>query len=254
MLLIVAVSGVVTWFWHFRVAAEREQELAIRLLFESPDEWWDGPNNEIGDPISVVRSVNHLRLMGKQRAIAAMRSFAATHPQRAGTLNNVIPLLFNPPAENFEIYRFWHQHDIFVMDDLVHHGNFYRSGSGLGFQPKLLDWVEEHGEMRETPMLPPDNPFASVEETFRNLEQTNWGSTFIRDDRVAANGTLEMYFYSQIIQSTYQLSSTGKPFEFKWVISDDPQNRIKWDQYKSRLFNAGIYWDRNKSKYLTRSY
>ena len=252
ILLLVAATGIATWYWQFHVVAEREHKTAVRLLFDAPDEWWDGPHDKIGDPISVVRSVNHLRRMGKRRAIVAMRSFAHTHPDRAGTLNNVIPLLFDPPSGECEFDWFWNQHDIFVVNDLAFHGNFYRSGAAIGYQPKLLDWVEEHGEIRDSPMVPPDNPFSSAEQALRNLKQTDWGSAWIRDDRLAGDGTIDRYFYLQMIHSTYHLSSTGKPFDFSWAFSNDTQNRKKWEQYKSDLLSDGIYWNQNKMKYLTR--
>ena len=143
------------------------------------------------NPAKLVRTVNHLMPMGKEKAIHELREFmkiardaslerATRVDEDIDTSNKtcvflIVRLLFEPedpkdklpdiltvpfvPAPAKADKYLWPLHPVYLQDDIPF---FLVYGGAMGGQPdqpeRHVDWAEEHGKIRSKPLRPLDNP------------------------------------------------------------------------------------------------
>ena len=146
------------------------------------------------NPAKLVRAVNHLLPMGKEKAIRQLRAFLkiardSTNEtvrreenidtsdrtcvflivrllfecaEPKGELPDIATVPFTPyPDEVWK--KLWPLHPLYLEDDLPF---FLVNGGCMDEQPdrpeRHVDWAEKHGKLRSKPLRPLDNPMAAA--------------------------------------------------------------------------------------------
>jgi hypothetical protein len=224
------------------------------------------------NPVMLIRAVNHLHSLGKDKAIAELRRFlkiarwsdqVARDPANIDTSDYqcvflIVRLLFTPaePGEKLPWMYIgamipsppkgdlsWPLFPLALHEDvpfmLIH-------GVSLGGAPENpaahVDWAEKHGRLRAKPLRPSDNPLAAVEslcalpQTQRLLGRASnaWGMDLLRRQAW------------RTVEDVVRQSRTAmkEPFGLK----DDA--RLDWEQCKKTVQGLKIRWDVAKQAYV----
>jgi hypothetical protein len=146
------------------------------------------------NPAKLVRAVNHLMPMGKEKAIRELRAFLkiardSTNEtvrcdenidtsdrtcvflivrllfecaEPKGELPGIATVPFMPVPDEKD-RKFWLLHPVYLQDDVPF---FLCNGGALGGMPdqpeRHVDWAEEHGRIRSRPLRPLDNPMTAA--------------------------------------------------------------------------------------------
>ena len=156
-------------------SAERR---ALLLIYRCPDMW------EGEDPAAVVRAVNALVPLGKDRALSALRRYHDIVGDRwsLGKAANSVAVVcvafmarvgerpLEPPPIGFiappvsERAGAWQNWPMVLVQGLP---LFISQGSsGTGAPPsalRYLDYLRDNAELRTTPLVPPDNPIDAID-------------------------------------------------------------------------------------------
>jgi hypothetical protein len=262
-LLLGMVAAALVFAW-FRQRIEREQRIdeAVRLLEMSPK-----PDEDPFDPIALVRAVNCLHSLGKDDAIAALRRFVARrgkggsqHDAAVG-LFLVIPLSFEPvdpedgPSNcaicdemgecNLSLNG-WPQIHVILKDDLPLRARFTGAYStGCEDWLEVIQWAEQRGRLRGSPLRPPDDPVTVAEKISRRWEDCENLKDSFQD------------------QATRTIAHLIEPFKIPdrpdeetvpffglsgWQLQ--PETEPCWLHLKAECRRLGIRWSEAKQQYV----
>jgi len=183
------------------------------------------------DPVSLIRAVNHLQSIGKDRSIKALRRYLDDTSDQE-RLELIIPLLFEavekrrPPVGYFDISV---ECDIPFNNALI--GGWHRSYEREDYQ---VEWAEKYGRIRTTPLKPGNDPMAAADSFYA---------------RHAKDEELRMYLRWQAWRTIAHLlnpEETGSRIEFdrKFPTEQD------WNELKKKRDNLRIRWDEKEQEYV----
>jgi hypothetical protein len=222
------------------------------------------------NPAKLVRAVNHLVPMGKEKAIRQLRAFLriardSTNEtvrydenidtsdrtcvflivrllfecaEPTGKLPDIMTVPFVPsPAD--EDRKYWPLHPVFLQDDvpffLVNGG----MGGGMPDQPERhVDWAKKYGRIRSRPLRPLDNPMLAAERLVA-LPQTK---------RLYKDQDFKDLLYRQawnIIEDVDPKIPKPKPIP-PANIFDEPD----WDARMKAASRFEIHWNEAAQKYI----
>ena len=138
------------------------------------------------NPTAIIRAINFLHSLGKQKAVSALREYTRIAPAEQvdeenpycqSKLSLLIPILFEstvPLAPNQNWPRFY----ISIEDEIPFHNVKFGGRFGGSFPPmrNAVDWAEHNCQLRAKPLTPRKDPFRAARTLF---------------DRLAANGERE---------------------------------------------------------------
>ena len=226
------------------------------------------------NPAKLVRAVNHLMPMGKEKAIHELREFlkiargsttgrATRVDENIDTSNNtcvflIVRLLFEPldptkelpqirtvpfsPAPAQQDKKFWPLHPVFLQDDVPF---FLVIGGGMSGEPdqpnRHVDWAEKHGKIRSTPLRPLDNPMIAAGRLM-SLAQT----------KRLYDGPYRHDFKTMFYQQAWNIivdanSEIPKPLTFR---SANTRNHPDWEERVKTASNLKIHWSEAEQKYI----
>jgi hypothetical protein len=155
----------------------------------------NGASSHIGyhfNPVAVVRAVNHLRSIGKEKTIAALREYLSIahdpgnfverepEPDNLDTSNQdcvkvLIPLLFESSDPHERVPG--EGHFLSVEQDIPFHNVYFGHVSGLRAGRRdlspLVDWAEKHGKMITTIWKPAPNILEVADQLRQRLGKTS---------------------------------------------------------------------------------
>jgi len=228
----------------------------------------DGPAFE---PVYLVRAVNHLRAMGKDKAIAAMREYRRISngplperhrivPENLDTSNeyclaSLIPLLFPNLWDQSRPsgYDMRHVADFIRVESdlpfLTNRIGFRSTAYGGGETPFstriLVASADTTGILRERPLRPPDDPIRCAENLLSkrftsntNEDSQKWLRMFVRKQ---AYRTVR-----HIVSTNYEESDTfARRHENPNSVEDD------WQALKAEVVKLKVRWDEQKQEYVS---
>src|SRR5262249_32775622 len=129
------------------------------------------------DPITLVRASNHLRSLGKDKAVAALREFIELaydpgytrdriDPENIDTSNqwclaSLVPLVFNGVEQD---------KDIHLWQGIPFHTVVIHATSGYPPSPRpLVDAAAQNGKLIEKPLRPTNNPLEAADTAFDKI-------------------------------------------------------------------------------------
>jgi hypothetical protein len=154
-----------------RLFREAELRSLFRLLSSTPDPMSGG----VPDPLAVIRIVNALQPLGKEKAIAAIGEYAritsyAMTPREVGAkrwewmdnegLYLVVAILFGRPTWP-DAYRPWF--DWALQDDIPLVVQTYGGTGPQGFFENEFDQYRIWGRLRAKPLVPTDRPLSTLD-------------------------------------------------------------------------------------------
>jgi hypothetical protein len=231
----------------------------------------DGPTFE---PAYLIRAVNHLRAMGKEKAIAALREFRNTAggpelrrelviPANLDTSNeyclgSLIPLLFpnlwdrnSPrPANTRHVADFIRvQSDLpFLTGRVGFHSTFYAGGEHPHSMRSLVDAAEKKGLLLDKPMRPPDAPLEAAEALCEQLRKE--GKLVGSFGRV--NET-QQWIREQAWRTLKHLAKTSYEDPLRFAIGKGGSPEIaeqRWAKLKAEVAKLNVRWDEQKQEYV----
>jgi hypothetical protein len=224
-------------------------------------------NGQRFDPAMLVRAVNRLHALGKEKAIQEMRkyleiagdwSFADRDPADIDTSDHeclflIIRLLFQPadPMEKPPPIRIgsfapcppvgdlsWPLFPLELADDvpfLVTQGAFL---AGSPEPPQShVDWADKHGKLRTKPLRPSDNPLLAADELL----------AMPRAKRMLGDG----YFTDMVRRQAWR--AIAHLVDQKYLPkSSKPYGAIPWSEYKAIAAKLKICWSEQEQKYVVK--
>jgi hypothetical protein len=221
------------------------------------------------NPAKLVRAVNYLLPMGKDKAIRELREFlkvARMWPETKRVDDNIdtsdktsvfliVHLLFESaepgqPLPEIQTVPFspqpdeksradWPQFPVFLQDDFPFFLPCGGSMGGLPDQPERhVDWAEKHGRLRAKPLRPLDNPIIAAArliarpQTLRLYEHEDFKKFLCRQAWNAIEDADSKITKPKPIRP---------PNEF-----DEPD----WDARLKAAPNLNIHWDQAEQKYI----
>ncbi|MEX1233135.1 MAG: hypothetical protein WEB58_22990 [Planctomycetaceae bacterium] len=226
------------------------------------------------NPAKLVRAVNHLRPLGKERAIQELRRFlkmARDSMESTRVDENIdtsdktcvfliVRLLFESsdplvemphiltvpfdPIPDDSDKKLWPLHPIHLQDDIPF---FMVHSGGLGGAPdqpeRHVDWAVEFGKIRERPLRPIDNPMLAAERLWA-LPQTK---------RLYAREQFPEYSQDRIFRQAWNIIEDADPQIPKpkpMEPDDDYDLPDYWiARWKSAL-KLNIKWNEGENKYV----
>jgi hypothetical protein len=198
------------------------------------------------DPVALIRAVNHLQAMGKDRSIKALREFlqlakvygpwerdsADIDTSDQQCLHLLIPLLFETVGKGRAgDTRFY----ISVEGDIPFHNVRFSGSSGWRESTAyLVDWAEQNCQIRPRPLKPTDDPLSAVdalyawhaknEELLQHLRRQGWRTiAHLVDPNLKAPRAI-----------------------FDAAFSTDKG----WSELKKRAERLRIHWDGKRQEYV----
>jgi hypothetical protein len=226
------------------------------------------------NPVMLVRAVNHLRALGKDKAIAELRKFlkiarwsisnAERDPVNIDTSDKqcvflIVRLLFEPakPGETLPRMRIgamfphppdldkalWPLFPLVVQDDipfiLIEGVNL----DGLAEGPSAhVDWAEKHCKLRARPLHPSNDPLGAVDNLMA-LPQTARLTAGFSGDR----GVLRRQGWRMIKDLTQQPEG-----RFDFLPYPGYDANTDWAQRKKIAAKLKIAWDDERQAYVAR--
>jgi hypothetical protein len=230
------------------------------------------------DSLALVRAVNHLQALGKEKAVAELRAFLKVaskiprmgqrepgnidtsdresvllvvqllfEPATRGDERPIIPLGYTVPMPSPEDAKLWPLWPLAVQQDVP----FLLAGMGIRggppYPPEInADWAEKHGKLRAKPLRPADDPLAAV------------------DALCAAPQTARLYgqlwdrpLYSRDVLR-HQAWRMIEPIVGPWQTSRRERVRrgydpdADWDKHKKVAARFKLRWDEKEQKYVAR--
>jgi hypothetical protein len=242
-----------------------------QLLVAAP---W--PSSQFYDAVALVRAVNHLHGLGKQKAIGELRAFMKiadgnlwrkAEPDNIDTSNMysialVIRLLFEraesglaaptiplevfSPPPNIEVVR-WPYYPLSLQQDIPF---FLVNGSMLGnvaYPRRFVDWAEKDGRLRTSPLHPPADPLAAVDALLAGAPLKRLLGN--NKNKVPAEDAVRLR------RQAWQMI---EPIVGPWQTSDRDRQRsgydadADWEKHKKIAARFKIHWDEQRQEYVAR--
>jgi hypothetical protein len=225
---------------------------SVRLIHACP--------SQIGwrhDPVALIRAANHLRSLGKKRAIFALRDYLRLARDRrhgrlernaddietadVSSLDLLVPLAFGatdgPRADEWRNRG----HLISLAGDIPFHT--IRFDGGSGGPPRvawLIDWAEADGQLRDKPLRPTDRPLDAADELFNRIATPQQ-----RESRSWPR--LKEHLRWQALGMVYRLLGEDNP---PTVHDKRLHDEEGWSRLKARAIELGIRWDEQRQEYV----
>lgn len=226
------------------------------------------------NPAKLVRAVNHLLPLGKEKAIAALRDFLKVARDDYQSLRMdenidtsdktcvflIVRLLFEPmdlaeelpaimtvpfaPIPTDADRKFWPLHPVHLQDDVPFFLVLYGGLGGVPDQPERhVNWAEEHGKIRAKPLRPLDNPMMAASRLIA-LPQTKrlFDEEFFNTDFA---GLLYRQAWN-IIEDADPESPKPKPV----LPANDSEEDDDWEMRIQAASKRKIRWDEMESRYV----
>lgn len=220
------------------------------------------------NPVMLIRAVNHLHALGKDKALAELREFlkiardshnAERDAKNIDTSDHqcvflIVRLLFEPaepgeslprmmigamiPSPEEQDQALWPLFPLVVKDDipfmLIEGVNL----AGHAEPPhRHVAWAEKHGKLRARPLRPGDDPLAAVDKLMA-LPQT--GRLFGEKDR----GVLRRQGW-QMIDHLAQKPNGARDF----LPQRGYDAKADWEEHKRAAAGLKIQWDEKRQTY-----
>lgn len=236
----------------------------LQLLCECPNPLgWDEYN-----PITLVRAVNHLRSLGKDDAIAALRAFARLAPVESSSVRHrktasidttdqqrlclIIPLLFErknpevkfPTNEDFshDGSDEWWDFRVSVEDDIPFHNTKIVGRTGPPDPPRgyLVEWAAKHGKLREKPLRPADDPLAAADSLYAKLaaKEPDWHPLY--------EDILRTHVRHQAWRIVAPFMESERAKNWPGGLDD-----TEWQELKAKAERLNIRWSEERQEYVT---
>jgi hypothetical protein len=271
LLLAMFVASLVFSWWCYRMQRHERIEDAVRLLTLSPK-----LEDKAFDPIALVRAVNCLCALGKGEAIEALRRYVtrnskAGHQDDALRLFLVMPLAFQPidpedgrsfgifcdESECGTIVTGISQVQVFLKDDLPLQIRY----TGARVTPredwmKVIQWAEQQGRLRGSPLRPPDDPVTVAEEMSSHYPSATSDSFEIQFQAQATRAIahliqpVTMPEPSAAALAEFPGTPTLIPFSELSLWWTQPETEPDWSHLKSEWRRLGIRWSEQKQAYV----
>ncbi|HEY3966507.1 MAG TPA: hypothetical protein VGM05_18235 [Planctomycetaceae bacterium] len=233
---------------------------SFALINRSTDELgMDSPN-----PVDLVRAVNHLHALGKDRAIETLRAYVRHAPpeseshKRNGAsqarLCCIIPLLFVAKDQNSEAPSPGDRRElaggkaqpepyITVEGDLPFHNVSFggRTGPTRPGQSPLVEWAAKHGRLRAKPLRPIDDPLNAADELCEKLATDESEVT----SGYSLNLTMHIRDQARLCIEHLFPNETRKKLD-TWMFDD------KWQKVKAAAAKLEIRWSETEQKYTAK--
>jgi hypothetical protein len=241
--------------WMF---AEEELRAILRILDEAPSYNYGWGYN----PRGVIRAVNALQPLGKEKALAAVAEYLriAPHWFEAHGVSGiflVLRTLFeipNPPGhmpvmvvgepspmapeDLTKIPRF----PIYIQDDIPFLMVSGYSGFGQAEHPKeRLNYFRKHGVIRSLPLIPPPDPVASIQRALDTLSNNGIGPDNTPDYDMLFNQAL------WLLDSVYEVEEVENSRFIDKMFGATTSDREKAAAAISKL---KLRWDVKKQDYI----
>ena len=219
---------------------------------------WGDPN-----PVAVVRAVNHLRSLGKNDAIEALRAYVRYAPQYGTGWESdsadqqrlvwIIPLLFVPSNPDIKLPTLgrnpefpewttgdkWEPFYISLAGDLPFHNVKFggRRGKVDPDRGYLVEWVSKHAHLRAEPLRPVDDPLGAADGLCDKLSKDA-----LNEDHAQA---LRYHIRQQAWRTIAHLISVEEKNRWPGWPSDD-----EWERIKEEAAKLNIRWSEEAQDYV----
>jgi hypothetical protein len=202
---------------------------------------------DVYDPIALVRAVNHLRSLGKDKAIAELREFLKVtyYPEDTGytryridpknidtsdhsSLSSLVPLLFDGLEQNVEEIKLWQDIPFSILQ--IGGGSEWEWGTEA-----LVEDAAHHGKLRTKPLRPADNPLQAADSLFLKMVQPK--------DR-------KREYLSQVHLRVQAWGAVRHLVDPGGKQSLDFSSQESWDKLKARVTQMKIRWDEKRQEYV----
>lgn len=211
-------------------------------------------------PVALVRVVNYLHGLGKDRAIEVLREYVKYAPAEESSnqkvasqqrLLSILPLLFVPLKADAELpppFRrpetrgeaAWQPIYFSLEGDLPFHKENFGGRTGMPDPARgyLVEWADKHARLRDKPLHPSDDPLKAADALCQTLLKDN------EDQTGAYAEGLKMHMRQQARRSIEHLFPAAKKKRWsEWVIEDE------WQPLKDAAAKLKIRWDEKGQAY-----
>lgn len=253
--------------WSYEAKREAGIERGV-ILTASLDE-------DESSPIGLILAANHLHKLGHADAIESLRRFADSHPLDAlngqtkiFNLDVLIPLLFVPkdaaiklPSTDWDredwpeskndylLYRNVWDLPIELSRDIPFDTEWRLvMSSGIRFEKTyLIEWADRDGRLRDSQLVPSNDPFAAASIATRNQLEMEIQSANETDEKYAEELRLDIenHMYKQVFAMVSHLIP-----EFvapKW--NNWSGNKRKLGNLVTICETRGLRWNRHTQQY-----
>ena len=203
------------------------------------------------DPVSLVRVVNHLRSIGKVRAIEDLRAFLRYAPvDDQQRLCLIIPLLFVPTEENADLpladlpiffgriperrtSKEWRPFYISVEGDLPFHNVRFGGSTGPRRPDRgyLVEWADKSARLRDKPLRPVDDPLKAADDLCEKLAKGDNDNEYFRMHiRMQARRCLEHLLRRDRLKTNWLFDD-----QWKSLKQANDKVRFRWNEAEQRF-------------------
>jgi hypothetical protein len=227
-----------------QVAGPKPLSRTLQLINGCPTPF-DGCDNH--DPIALVRAVNHLRSLGKDKAIAELRAFleVAYHsgdteqtryridPRNIDTsdracLMSLVPLVFDGLDRDVEEIKVWQGIPFSFLE-------VSGTGGWVWGTEALVGDAADRGKLRAKPLRPADNPLQAADSLFSKMVPA--------EERKRA-------YLSQVHLRVQAWRSIRHLVDPDGKQLPDFSSQASWDRLKARVKQMKIRWDEERQEYV----
>ena len=231
------------------------------------------------NPAKLVRAVNHLVPLGKEKAVSELREFmkiacrdqwiARRIEENIDTSDStcvflIVRLLFecDPESEKWphiatvpflptpekEDEAFWPMYPVHMEGDLPFLLVRWGALGGAPDEPERhVDWAEKHGRIRTTLLKPSVNPIAAAREiSGRPQTQRLYGHP------KSVHWKVEDVFYSQAWNILKDVDRKRVAGGMKSVLPVEVEDELDWEGRVKGTINLDLDWDENEQEYRLR--
>jgi hypothetical protein len=194
------------------------------------------------DPIALVRATNHLRSLGKDKAIAALRDYTELAPVHAPgsrradprnidtadqqCLQYLVPLVFDDIPQWVKVWQGIPFHTVVIWGS---------TGQVFSTRP-MVEEAAKGGMLRTKPLRPADNPLDAADGLFQKIVDPK--------DRDEDRGGLREHLRRQAWQAVRH------HVDPKVKRSPDFTSQAVWDRLKAEVARLKIHWDEKRQEYV----
>lgn len=247
--------------WPILVYALKQTISALKIQDSKPLsttlQLINGTPSPIGwyyDPVAVIRAVNHLRAIGKEKTIAAMREYLTIargpdfgahrppDPNNIETSNQwclalLIPLVFESTNS---AHPFPAKIDRVTLEDDIPFHNVYikRTSSSPQRTDSLVDWAEKYGKIISKQLRPSDHPLDAADRIYQKL---------LKADPTDSNSGLKEHLRSQAWRAIRLLVEPEDKHDYR--VKDEKFSDHMWNRFKEKANRLKIRWNEQKQEY-----
>jgi hypothetical protein len=234
------------------IAGPKKLGETLRLINACPSPiGWDW------DPVALVRASNHLRSLGKEKAIDSLRAFlliardpgyhrhGPADPANIDTsiqwcLAPLIPLVFEGGSGKGMPMRYAER--IHLWEGIPFHTTLI--GGTSGWPPwcgPLVDWAATDGKLIEKPLRPTDRPLEAVDALFEKIAAPEDR----KNDWRGLKEFLRWQAWKMIGHLVEPGSRASADFQNDRGIDDQ-----RWAELRAKAAKLGIRWDEQRQEYV----